>query len=280
MRNLNDKSPVKDNPILIVEGLSLVFGEGSQQAIALQNVSFTVKAGEFLVFMGLPRSGKSSLFRCLNGMNGNKCGGGRSGLAHGRIVFYSPIYSEPLDIFDCDVKQLQSFRRNNVSIVSDQVGLFPWLTVRQNIAFPLILRNLLKKEIRTSVNQQIEVAALSSCLNCYPNELSEGMRQRVRLARAFVSNSDILLMDDPFSSLSSEEAARLQVEVVKLQNEFKKTILFISQNAEEALKLADRIAFMESGSIVQIDTPDNCISRPTSGVVKQLLLGGRSSFHS
>jgi glycine betaine/proline transport system ATP-binding protein len=193
------------------------------------------------------------------------------GEARGQLTYRNASGTECLEILKCTPQALREFRRNHISMVFQQFGLMPWQTVKENVAFPLELKKRPRSEINRAVAEKIELVGLTAWGDRYPHELSGGMKQRVGLARAFVTETDILLMDEPFSALDPYHRGRLQKEILHLQNEMKKTIVFVTHDPAEALLLADRIAIMESGEILQLDTPENCVAHPVSDAVKRII---------
>ncbi|WP_187430399.1 Glycine betaine transport ATP-binding protein OpuAA [Roseobacter fucihabitans] len=228
----------------------------TNQVLGVHDCSLTVPAGEILVLMGLSGSGKSTLLRAVNGLN--------------------PVVRGAVRVFDgewsCDVTQssaqdLRRVRRECVSMVFQQFGLLPWRTVRENVALGLELADVPKSERIRRANQQLERVGLSDWSDRKVGELSGGMQQRVGLARAFATDAPILLMDEPFSALDPLIRTRLQDELLELQGDLKRTIIFVSHDLDEAFKLGDRIAIMEGGRIVQCGTPQEIFSNPVNEYV-------------
>jgi len=207
--------------------------------------------------MGLSGSGKSSLLRCLNGMNGRGVG-----IARGEILFRAPRSGRSYDVLKCSSGDLRNLRRHHIAMVFQQFGLMPWRTVLENVAYPLELQRV-SKELRLSkASEKLDLVGLSAWKNRFPHELSGGMQQRVGLARAFVTDADVLLMDEPFSALDPLRRKQLQDEVVQLQKELKKTIVFVTHDFSEAAHIASRIAIMDSGKILQIGSAQEISLRP------------------
>ncbi len=229
-----------------------------RQIVGVQGVSLSVQEGEILVIMGLSGSGKSSLLRCFNGMNGR-----RVGALRGEILFRHPITREVSSIAKCSEKKLREIRRHEIAMVFQQFGLMPWRSVFENVAYPLEIQGILKREQSKRILEKLDLVGLSSWKDRYPHELSGGMQQRVGLARAFVTDAPVLLMDEPFSALDPMHRKHLQNEVLQLQKKLNKTIVFVTHDFSEATRIASRIAVMESGEILQVDTPEGLVSRPS-----------------
>lgn len=232
--------------------------------VAVRKASFTVYQGEILVIMGLSGSGKSSLLRCLNGMNGRTHGGIR-----GTVQFRDPITLQSIDICHCPQKELMALRKHKISMVFQQFGLMPWRTVEENVAYPLEIQKISPKEIKKQVAEKLSLVGLSEWKLKYPHELSGGMQQRVGLARAFVTNADVLLMDEPFSALDPLHRKHLQEEVLQLQYHLKKTIIFVTHDFSEAIRIGSRIAIMDSGKILQIGNAKDLMEKPSCEIVRR-----------
>jgi glycine betaine/proline transport system ATP-binding protein len=174
---------------------------------------------------------------------------------------------DQIDVTNADVKTLRHMRLNRIAMVFQQFGLLPWRTVRDNVGLGLELGGLSAKERHTKVDQQLELVGLSDWAERKVGELSGGMQQRVGLARAFVTDAPILLMDEPFSALDPLIRTRLQDELLELQESLNRTIIFVSHDLDEAFKLGDRIAIMEGGRIVQWGTPRDIYSNPANDYV-------------
>lgn len=227
----------------------------TKQIVAVQGVTFQITRGEILVFMGLSGSGKSSLLRCLNGLNGRSCG-----TLRGEVLFQGVrAPGERTDLQRCSAAVLRDVRRHQISMVFQQFGLLPWQTVLENVAFPLKLQGVSKKERLGISEEKLALVGLKEWTHHYPHELSGGMQQRVGLARAFATNAELLLMDEPFSALDPIHRQLLQDELLQLQKNLRKTMVFVTHDFSEALRIADRIAVMEEGRILQIDLPEKMI---------------------
>ena len=228
--------------------------------IGVADASLTVEEGEICVLMGLSGSGKSTLLRAVNGLN--KVSRGKVMLKHrGAMV----------DIAKIDDATLRSVRTESVAMVFQQFALLPWRTVKDNVGFGLELRGMSKAERDAIVDQKLKMVQLDSWAHKYGHELSGGMQQRVGLARAFATDASLLLMDEPFSALDPLIRTKLQDELLSLQKNLKKTILFVSHDLDEAMKLGNRIAIMEGGRIVQWGTPEDIILRPANDYVAEFV---------
>jgi glycine betaine/proline transport system ATP-binding protein len=228
--------------------------------VAVHDASVFVNEGEILVLMGLSGSGKSSLLRCVNGLNK---------VSRGKVLVHDG--NQEVDVASCDPETLRRLRRNRISMVFQQFGLMPWLTVRDNVGFGLDIRGLAKAERDRLVDEKIKLVRLDKFANKFSHELSGGMQQRVGLARAFATEADILLMDEPFSALDPLIREHLQDELIELQQKLKKTIVFVSHDLDEALKIGSRIAIMEAGKVVQFGVPEEIILNPVNDYVRQFV---------
>lgn len=275
-----------ETPILRVRDLSLEYGKPADHGIlgilsrlipastssspckhrALRSLSFDVMAGEILVIMGLSGSGKSSLLRCFNGLNGTGHG---QGTLHGEIHLHAP--PQDLALHKLDRKGWHLVRSQLIAMVFQQANLMPWRTVGENIAFPLELQHRPADEVRSRVATQLERVKLSAWCDRYPHELSGGMQQRVGLARALITDSPILLMDEPFSALDPLLRRQLQMDLLELNRTLRKTILFVSHDREEALRLGRRIGIMKDGSLLQMGTPQQLLDAPEHPAVRDFL---------
>ncbi|MEM9636234.1 MAG: choline ABC transporter ATP-binding protein [Pseudomonadota bacterium] len=230
--------------------------QATEQVLGVHNCSLDVAAGEILVLMGLSGSGKSTLLRAVNGLNP---------VVRGAVRVHDGDWS--CDVTHSAPTDLRRVRRECVSMVFQQFGLLPWRTVRENVALGLELADVSKKERMARADRQLELVGLSDWADRKVGELSGGMQQRVGLARAFVTEAPILLMDEPFSALDPLIRNRLQDELIDLQRDLKRTIIFVSHDLDEAFKLGDRIAIMEGGRIVQCGTPQEIFSNPVNDYV-------------
>ncbi|MFT6451172.1 MAG: glycine betaine/proline transport system ATP-binding protein [Halocynthiibacter sp.] len=230
--------------------------EATGQILGVHNCDLTVKEGEILVLMGLSGSGKSTLLRAVNGLNPVVRGAAR--------VFDG---QEMIDVTNADKATLRRIRLNHVAMVFQQFGLLPWRTVAENVGLGLELGGVNEAERKQRVEEQLALVGLSDWAENRVSELSGGMQQRVGLARAFATKAPILLMDEPFSALDPLIRTRLQDELVDLQQQLKRTIIFVSHDLDEAFKLGDRIAIMKGGRIVQCGTPREIIANPADEYV-------------
>ncbi|NOH97974.1 choline ABC transporter ATP-binding protein [Vibrio sp. 99-70-13A1] len=230
------------------------------QVVGVDNVSLTVQEGEICVLMGLSGSGKSSLLRAVNGLN--EINRGQLEIKDG---------DKQVDLSQCDEATLRHLRTHRVSMVFQKFALMPWLTVLDNVAFGLEMQGVAKDERRAKAREQIEMVGLAEWEKKYPHELSGGMQQRVGLARAFAMDTDILLMDEPFSALDPLIRAQLQDELLLLQSKLNKTILFVSHDLDEALKIGNNIAIMESGKLIQHGKPEEIVLTPKTEYVKDFV---------
>ncbi|WP_199624464.1 glycine betaine/L-proline ABC transporter ATP-binding protein ProV [Paenibacillus alkalitolerans] len=264
-------------PIIEVKELTKVFGTDPERAFPLleQGVSkeaiykqtkltvgvkraqFSVEPGEIFVIMGLSGSGKSTLVRLLN-----------------RLI--EPTRGQVLiqgqDIVKMSPEQLRQVRRKKISMVFQKFALFPHRTVIQNVEYGLEVRGVDKKERRAKAMDALALVGLDECWeNSYPDQLSGGMQQRVGLARALANDPDILLMDEAFSALDPLIRKDMQDELLELQTKMKKTIVFITHDLDEALRIGDRIALMKDGAIVQIGTPEEIMINPANEYVERFV---------
>lgn len=230
-------------------------GLGKQTA-ALDDVSFDVNEGEFFVLMGLSGSGKSTLLRHINGLHRPSSGS---------------VKVMNQEINHMSSKDLQEFRCQQISMVFQNYGLLPHKNVEQNVCLGLKAQGKSKKEQLASAHNWIEQVGLKGYEKALPSTLSGGMRQRVGLARALATNAKILLMDEPFSALDPLTKRDMQKLLLDLQKKFKKTILFVSHDLNEALTLANRMAILKAGKMIQIGSPEEIISEPKNHHVAQFI---------
>jgi glycine betaine/proline transport system ATP-binding protein len=241
------------------EGRDAIFDK-TDTLVAVHDASLFVNQGEILVLMGLSGSGKSSLLRCINGLN--KVSRGKVLVRDGDSV---------VDVATCNEEVLRRLRRNRISMVFQQFALMPWLSVRDNIGFGLEVRGVAKGERERIVDEKLKLVRLDKFAEKFPHELSGGMQQRVGLARAFATDAEILLMDEPFSALDPLIREHLQDELIELQRSLQKTIVFVSHDLDEALKIGTRIGIMEAGRIVQFGPPEDIITRPVDDYVRRFV---------
>ena len=232
----------------IQEALGLVVG--------LRDVSFNVDRGQIFVVMGLSGSGKSTLVRCLIRL---------IEATQGEVRFDGD------DILKYSSDQLIEFRREKIAMVFQHYGLLPHRRVLDNVAYGLEIRGVDKSERYASAEEAIETVGLKGWENYFPSEMSGGMQQRVGLARALAVQSDVLLMDEPFSGLDPLIRREMQDELISLQTEIHKTIVFITHDLNEALKIGDRIAIMRDGEIVQEGSPEEIVTLPADDYVSSFI---------
>jgi glycine betaine/proline transport system ATP-binding protein len=267
-------------PAVAFENVDVIFGRSPQQAlglldqgegrdaiqektgslVAVHDASLFVNEGEILVLMGLSGSGKSSLMRCVNGLNK---------VTRGRVMVHDG--TADIDVASCGAETLRRLRRNRISMVFQQFALMPWLTVRDNVGFGLDIRGVDRATRDRTVDEKLKLVRLEKFADKHAHELSGGMQQRVGLARAFATDASILLMDEPFSALDPLIREHLQDELLDLQRALKKTIIFVSHDLDEALKIGTRIAIMESGKIVQFGVPEEIVTKPVNEYVRQFV---------
>jgi len=224
------------------------------------DISLQVERGQICVLMGLSGSGKSTVLRAVNRLNR---------VARGSVVVEHA--GKPVDVTTCDDKTLRDIRMRTVAMVFQQFALLPWRTVADNVGLGLELRGEPAAERRKIVAEQLELVGLSQWAERHVGELSGGMQQRVGLARAFATEADILLMDEPFSALDPLIRDKLQDELLALQERVKKTILFVSHDLDEALRLGDRISIMHHGRIVQTGAAQDIVLRPANDYVAEFV---------
>lgn len=230
--------------------------EATRQVLGVHDCSLTVGNGEILVLMGLSGSGKSTLLRAVNGLN-PVCRG------EVRVLDGDKMTS----VTHADAATLRRLRLSNIAMVFQAFGLLPWRTVRENVGLGLELAGISEEDRKARVDRQLDLVNLTQWAERKVGELSGGMQQRVGLARAFVTEAPILLMDEPFSALDPLIRSRLQDELLDLQDKLKRTIIFVSHDLDEAFKIGDRIALMEGGRIVQCGTAREIIANPVSDYV-------------
>lgn len=232
----------------------------TSHVLGVHDCSLDVEEGEILVLMGLSGSGKSTLLRAVNGLNP---------VARGQVQVRDGDWSCTLP--GASGADLRYLRQNCVSMVFQQFGLLPWRTVRENVGLGLELAGQSVAERTDAVDRQLALVNLSEWADRKVGELSGGMQQRVGLARAFVTDAPILLMDEPFSALDPLIRSKLQDELLDLQRDLKRTIIFVSHDLDEAFKIGNRIAILEGGRIVQIGTPRQIFSEPATDYVAEFV---------
>jgi glycine betaine/proline transport system ATP-binding protein len=223
---------------------------------AVRDVSFDVHAGEVFVVMGLSGSGKSTLVRMINRLHEPTSG---------------QILIDDENVLAVDDDRLREIRRRKISMVFQHFGLFPHRLIVDNVAYGLEVRGVEKAERLRKADEVLEVVGLGGWGNHYPDELSGGMQQRVGLARALATDPEIMLFDEPFSALDPLIRRDMQDEVVRLQREVRKTMIFITHDLMEALKLGDRIAIMKDGGFVQVGTPEEVVAHPANDYVADFI---------
>lgn len=266
--------------VVQIENLDIVFGDNQAKTLPLmdkghtrdqilgmtgdvvgvQNATIEVNEGEICVLMGLSGSGKSTLLRAINGLNK---------VARGRCLVRDG--NKMVDMAACNESTLRHMRTHRVSMVFQSFALMPWLTVLENVAFGLEMQGMSKTERLKKAKEQLKMVGLDRWADKKPDELSGGMRQRVGLARAFAMNTDVLLMDEPFSALDPLIRSQLQDELIELQKTLNKTIIFVSHDLDEALKIGSKIAIMESARIIQEDAPEQIVLNPATEYVEKFV---------
>jgi len=230
--------------------------EETGSVIGVADATLPIREGEVCVLMGLSGSGKSTLLRAVNGLNE---------VARGEVLVRHQ--GDMVDVATCDTMTLRALRTERVAMVFQQFALLPWRTVEENVGFGLEIRGMVENERRPIVDEKLRLVGLEQWRDKYAHELSGGMQQRVGLARAFATDADILLMDEPFSALDPLIRTHLQDELLELQRALKKTIIFVSHDLDEALKLGTHIAIMEAGRIVQYGDPEGIVLEPANAYV-------------
>tara|TARA_X000000368_G_scaffold94022_1_gene71918 strand:- start:1435 stop:2478 length:1044 start_codon:yes stop_codon:yes gene_type:complete len=270
---MNDSLPINQKPVIKCESVYKIFGtnankllenasgpisaEEFQKAgciIGVNDASFEIHKGEMLVVMGLSGSGKSTLLRCISRLTDPTSG---------------KIFIDGEDLLEMNSKQLIELRRNKMGMVFQSFALLPHKTVLENIAFPLIIKGLPTEESIKKAMEMVELVGLKGRENYFPRELSGGQQQRVGIARSLAVEPDIWFLDEPFSALDPLIRKEMQDEFLRLQASLHKTIMFVTHDFDEALRLADRIAIMKDGIIEQLDTPDNIVLNPATEYVKK-----------
>jgi glycine betaine/proline transport system ATP-binding protein len=265
---------------VVFDKVDIVFGERQAEALALVDkgatrddilkttgvvlgaagVELSIEPSEICVLMGLSGSGKSTILRAVNGLN--KVARGKVLVRHG---------DGAIDVAHCSADELRMLRTSRIAMVFQQFALLPWRTVKENVAFGLELRRMPKAEIDKIVADKLAMVGLTQWAGKFGHELSGGMQQRVGLARAFATDADILLMDEPFSALDPLIRTKLQDELLDLQRKLHKTIVFVSHDLDEALKIGNHIAIMEGGRVVQYGKPEEIILKPSNDYVREFV---------
>ncbi|CAM3416221.1 MULTISPECIES: glycine betaine/L-proline ABC transporter ATP-binding protein ProV [Brevibacillus] len=263
-------------PKIQVENLTKIFGRQPQRALQLleqgrskqeilketgltvgvNQANFEVHAGEIFVIMGLSGSGKSTLVRLLNRLIEP---------TSGRVLI------DGQDIVRMNTEQLQEVRRKKLGMVFQKFALFPHRTVLDNAAYGLEVQNVPKAEREKKAQESLALVGLAGWEKSYPDQLSGGMQQRVGLARALANEPDVLLMDEAFSALDPLIRKDMQDELLELQSSMQKTIIFITHDLDEALKIGDRIALMKDGAVVQVGSPEEILTNPANEYVERFV---------
>ena len=270
---MNDSLSINKKPVIRCESVYKIFGtnankllekasgpisaEEFQKAgciIGVNDASFEIHKGEMLVVMGLSGSGKSTLLRCISRLTDPTSG---------------KIFIDGENLLEMNSKQLIELRRNKMGMVFQSFALLPHKTVLENIAFPLIIKGLPTEESIKKAMEMVDLVGLKGRENYFPRELSGGQQQRVGIARSLAVEPDIWFLDEPFSALDPLIRKEMQDEFLRLQASLHKTIMFVTHDFDEALRLADRIAIMKDGIIEQLDTPDNIVLNPATEYVKK-----------
>jgi len=261
----------KEQPVILCDSVFKVFGDNANKMlegvqgnvdakvfqdagciVGVNNASFEVSKGEMLVVMGLSGSGKSTLLRCISKLTDATAGN---------------IYIDGQDLLAMNNKQLIELRRNKMGMVFQSFALLPHKTVLENIAFPLQVKGGKTQDSIKKAMEMVELVGLGGRENYFPRELSGGQQQRVGIARSLAIEPDIWFLDEPFSALDPLIRKEMQDEFLRLQGVLNKTILFVTHDFDEALRLADRIAIMKDGVIEQLDTPANIVLNPATEYV-------------
>ena len=230
----------------------------TSMVVGVSDVNFSIRQGEIFVVMGLSGSGKSTLVRLLNRLIEP---------TQGQILF------DEIDITLMSDKELTAFRRKEVNMVFQSFALMPHMNVIENVAFGLELAGITLEERQLCAARALEQVGLATFSKKYPDELSGGMKQRVGLARALATDPDVMLMDEAFSALDPLIRKEMQDELLKLQDRKRRTIVFITHDVDEAMKLGDRVAVMANGNIIQIGTPQEILSSPANEYVSSFFRG-------
>ncbi|MFT4715622.1 MAG: glycine betaine/proline transport system ATP-binding protein [Paracoccaceae bacterium] len=260
-------------PVIQCKSVYKIFGEGAAKmlkeangkvdakkfqdagcVVGVNDASFEVQRGELLMIMGLSGSGKSTLLRCISRLSDATAG---------------EIYIDGEDVIAMNSKQLIELRRNKMGMVFQSFALLPHKTVLENIAFPLQVKGLPTPDAMKRAKEMVDLTSLTGRENYFPRQLSGGQQQRVGIARSLAVEPDIWFLDEPFSALDPLIRKEMQDEFLRLQGVLKKTILFVTHDFAEALRLADRIAIMKDGIIEQLDTPANIVLNPATEYVRK-----------
>jgi len=262
-----------EKPVIKCESVYKIFGENAEKmlkdangkvdaqvfqeagcVVGVNSASFEVYKGEMLVVMGLSGSGKSTLLRCISRLTESTAGN---------------IFIDGEDLIAMNNKELIELRRNKMGMVFQSFALLPHKTVLENIAFPLQVKGNSTSDSMVKAMEMVELVGLTGRENYFPRELSGGQQQRVGIARSLAVEPDIWFLDEPFSALDPLIRKEMQDEFLRLQGVLNKTILFVTHDFDEALRLADRIAIMKDGIIEQLDTPANIVLNPATDYVRR-----------
>ncbi|WP_294129535.1 ABC transporter ATP-binding protein [uncultured Clostridium sp.] len=241
---------MKERSLIEVENVKKVYGD----KLILKNINLKVDKGEFVTIIGSSGCGKTTFLKLINGLVNPDFG---------------QVYINNYDISKIDKIAL----RRKIGYVIQEIGLFPHMNVRKNISYiPNLIKKDSKEKVENKVRELIKVVGLKEdMLDRYPNELSGGQRQRVGIARALASDAKILLMDEPFGAIDEITRRLLQDEILRIYKEFNMTILFITHDIKEALKLGTRVIVMDKGEIIQNDTPEEVVRNPKTSFVRNLI---------
>ena len=270
---MTEKINMNNSPVIKCESVYKIFGNNAEKLlkesngkvdskafhaagciVGVNNASFEVHKGEMLVVMGLSGSGKSTLLRCISRLGESTAG---------------KIYIDGEDLNAMNGKELIELRRNKMGMVFQNFALLPHKTVLENIAFPLQVKGITTDKSIAKAMEMVDLVGLKGRENYFPRELSGGQQQRVGIARSLAVEPDIWFLDEPFSALDPLIRKEMQDEFLRLQGVLNKTIMFVTHDFDEALRLADRIAIMKDGIIEQLDTPDNIVLNPATEYVKK-----------
>jgi len=275
--SIQTKSSSEEHPVIKCESVYMIFGENAKKMleqakgnvdhakfhaagciVGVNNASFEVHKGELLIIMGLSGSGKSTLMRCIARLNEATAG---------------KILIEGENILEMDNKRLIELRRNKMGMVFQSFALLPHKTVLENIAFPLQIKSMSTADSIKRSKEMVDLVGLTGRENYFPRQQSGGQQQRVGIARSLAIEPDIWFLDEPFSALDPLIRKEMQDEFLRLQGVLNKTILFVTHDFDEALRLADRIAIMKDGVIEQLDTPANIVLTPATEYVRKFTEG-------
>lgn len=234
--------------------------EATGVVLGVSDANLEVERGKISVLMGLSGSGKSTLLRAANRLNKT---------VNGEVLIGNGVAH--VDLASCNDDTLRDLRKTRIAMVFQQFAILPWRSVRENVGLGLELRDIAPAIRREMVDEKLELVGLDKWADANVKDLSGGMQQRVGLARAFATDADILLMDEPFSALDPLIRRKLQDELMMLQKKLKKTILFVSHDIDEAMKIGNQITIMKEGRIVQTGTPQEIIATPANDYVRDFI---------